>query len=135
MIDVAGQSAPREKIKVETRPPSCDFRLSSPAPLPPGGLAQCRPDFLSEGGQARPERFETAIYGLARAIDSVLGGRGRLARSFQAKPGHVIRPAHESLKNRMMAWSVEKLADTGVFFTVTSLPKVMNVHAEAGNPL
>ena len=34
-----------------------------------------------------------------------------------------------------MAPSVEKLAHTGVFFTVTSLPIVMNVHAEAGNPL
>jgi len=31
-----------------------------------------------------------------------------------------------------MAPSVEKLAHTGVFFTVyTSLPKVMNAHAEA----
>ena len=47
---------------------------------PPGSHAPTRPDFLSEGGQARPERFETAIYGLARAIDSTLGGRGRLAR-------------------------------------------------------
>ena len=34
-----------------------------------------------------------------------------------------------------MAPSVEKLAHTGVFFTVTSLPIIMNVHAEAGNPL
>ena len=42
-------------------------------------------------GQARPERFETAIYGLARAIDSVLGGRGRLARWIQANSDHVIR--------------------------------------------
>ena len=32
-----------------------------------------------------------------------------------------------------MAPSVEKLAETGVFFTVTSLPTVMNVHAEAEN--
>jgi len=29
-----------------------------------------------------------------------------------------------------MAPSVEKLAETGVFFTVTSLPTVMNVHAD-----
>ena len=50
-----------------------------------------RADFLSEGGQARPERFETAIYGLARAIDSTLGGRGRLARWIQANSDHVIR--------------------------------------------
>ena len=85
--------------------------------------------------QARPEGFEPASHGLARAIDLPLGGRGRLARSFQAKPGHVIRPAHETFKRWMMAPSVEKLADTGVFFTVTSLPMVMNVHAEAGNPL
>jgi len=34
-----------------------------------------------------------------------------------------------------MAPSVEKLAQTGVFFTVTSLPTVMNVHADAENPL
>ena len=34
-----------------------------------------------------------------------------------------------------MAPSVEKLAQTGVFFTVTSLPMVMNVHADAENPL
>ena len=34
-----------------------------------------------------------------------------------------------------MAPSVEKLAETGVFFTVTSLPMVMNVHADAENPL
>ena len=34
-----------------------------------------------------------------------------------------------------MAPSVEKLADTRVFFTVTSVPRVMNVHAEARNPL
>ena len=34
-----------------------------------------------------------------------------------------------------MAPSVEKLAHTGVFFTVTSLHTIMNVHAEAGNPL
>jgi len=32
-----------------------------------------------------------------------------------------------------MAPSVEKLAETGVLFTVTSLPTVMNVHAEAEN--
>ena len=46
---------------------------------PPGSHAPTRPDFLSEGGQARPERFATAIHGLVRAIDSVLGGLGRLA--------------------------------------------------------
>ena len=34
-----------------------------------------------------------------------------------------------------MAPSVEKLAETGVFFTVTSLATVMNVHADAENPL
>ena len=34
-----------------------------------------------------------------------------------------------------MAPSVEKLAHTGVFFTVTSLPMVMNVHTEARIPL
>ena len=52
----------------------------SPEPLgPPGSYARRSADFLSEGGQARPERFATAIYGLARAIDSVLGGRGRPA--------------------------------------------------------
>ena len=34
-----------------------------------------------------------------------------------------------------MAPSVEKLAQTGVFFTVTSLPTVMNVHGDAENPL
>ena len=102
---------------------------------PPCSHAPRSADFLSEGGLARPERFATAIHGLVRAIDSPLGGRGQLARSFQANPGHLIRPAHESLKKRMMARSVEKLAHTGVFFTVTSLPMVMNVHAEAGNPL
>ena len=108
----------------------------SPEPLgPPGSYAPKSADFLTEGGEARPERFEATIYALAWAIDLPLGGRGRLARSFQAKPGHVIRHAHETFKRWMMARSVEKLADTGGFFTVTSLPKVMNVHAEAGNPL
>jgi len=34
-----------------------------------------------------------------------------------------------------MAPSVEKLAETEVFFTVTSQPTVMNVHADAENPL
>ena len=34
-----------------------------------------------------------------------------------------------------MAPSVEKSAETGVFFTVTSLATVMNVHADAENPL
>jgi len=34
-----------------------------------------------------------------------------------------------------MAPSVEKVAETGVFFTVTSPPTVMNVHADAENPL
>ena len=34
-----------------------------------------------------------------------------------------------------MAPSVEKLPHTGVFFTVTSLPMVINVHAKARNPL
>jgi len=34
-----------------------------------------------------------------------------------------------------MAPSGEKLAQTGVFFTVTSLPTVMNVHADVENPL
>ena len=64
----------------------------SPEPLgPPGSYAPKSADFLSEGGQARPERFETTIYGLARAIDSTLGGRGRLARWIQANSDHVIR--------------------------------------------
>ena len=44
------------------------------------GLIRAVPaDFLTEGGQARPGRFEATIYALARAIDSTLGGRGRLA--------------------------------------------------------
>ena len=34
-----------------------------------------------------------------------------------------------------MAPSVEKLAETGVLFTVTSLPTVMNVHADAESSL
>ena len=34
-----------------------------------------------------------------------------------------------------MAPGVKKLAETGVFFTVTSLPMVMNVNADAENPL
>ena len=34
-----------------------------------------------------------------------------------------------------MAPSGEKLAQTGVFFTVSSVPTVMNVHADAENPL
>jgi len=34
-----------------------------------------------------------------------------------------------------MAPSVEKLAETGVFFTVASLPTVMNVHADVETPL
>ena len=46
---------------------------------PPGSYAPTRPRNLAEGGQARPERFATAIHGLVRAIDSVLRGRGRLA--------------------------------------------------------
>ena len=46
----------------------------------PGSHAPTRAEKASEGGQARRERFETAIYGVARAIDSVLGGRSRLAK-------------------------------------------------------
>ena len=34
-----------------------------------------------------------------------------------------------------MAPSGEKLAEMGVFFTVTSLPTVMNVHTDAENPI
>ena len=34
-----------------------------------------------------------------------------------------------------LARELERTCDTGVFFTVTSLPMIMNVHAEAGNPL
>jgi len=43
----------------------------------------------------------------------------------------------ETLKSRMMDHGSErrKLAETGVFFTVTSLPMVMNVHADAENHL
>ena len=51
---------------------------------PPGSHAPRSADFLSEGGQARPEGFEPASRGLARAIDLPLGGRGQLARAFQA---------------------------------------------------
>ena len=65
--------------------------LYAPNLYAPGSYAPKSADFLTEGGEARPERFETAIYGLARAIDSVLGGRGRLARWIQANSDHVIR--------------------------------------------
>jgi len=43
----------------------------------------------------------------------------------------------ETLKSRMMDHGSErrKMAQTGVFFTVTSPPTVMNVHADAENPL
>ena len=43
----------------------------------------------------------------------------------------------ETLKSRMMDHGSErrKVGPDGVFFTVTSLPTVMNVHADAENPL
>ena len=41
-------------------------------------LVGARPRKATEGRQARPERFETRIYALVRAIDLTLGGRGRL---------------------------------------------------------
>ena len=46
---------------------------------------------VSEGRQARPERFETRIYALVRAIDLTLGGRGRLAGRIGANPCPVCR--------------------------------------------
>ena len=41
MIDVARERPATEKIKLARQPPSCDFRLRNPGPLPPEGLAQC----------------------------------------------------------------------------------------------
>ena len=45
----------------------------------------------AEGRQARPERFEAMICASAQAIDLPLGGRGRLAGSIGAYPGHICR--------------------------------------------
>ena len=54
--------------------------LYAPNLYAPGLYAPKSADFLTEGGEARPERFEATIYALAWAIDLPLGGRGRLAR-------------------------------------------------------
>ena len=58
---------------------------------PPSSLAPTRAEKVSEGRQARPERFETRIYALVPAIDLVLGGRGRLAGRIGANPCPVCR--------------------------------------------
>jgi len=57
---------------------------------PPSLLAPTQAEKVSEGQQARPERF-TMIYALVRAMDLTLGGRGRLAGRIGATPCPVCR--------------------------------------------
>ena len=91
----------------------------------------------------KSHREPSGSAGRLRARQPRLGMGHRPALGRPRPAGEVVPSkfgpcnSFETLKSRMMDHGSErrKVADTGVFFTVTALPKVMNVHAEAGNPL